>query len=117
MAQYTTYKDQNIGVGDTVRVHQEISEGDKKRVQIYEGIVIAIKNRGNGKSFTVRKIGANNIGVEKIFPLNLPSIQKIEIKRQGQVRRSKLYYLRDRIGKAATRIKEKNAFNKTATAK
>lgn len=117
MAQYTTYKDLEISVGDTVRVHQEITEGDKKRVQVYEGIVIAIKNRGNGKSFTVRKIGANNIGVEKIIPLNLPSIQKIEVKRQGQVRRSKLYYLRDRIGKAATRIKEKNAFNKATQAK
>lgn len=117
MAQYTTYNDQKISVGDTVRVHQDIVEGDKKRIQIYEGIVIAIKNRGNGKSFTVRKIGANNVGVEKIIPLSLPSIKKIEVKRRGQVRRSKLYYLRDRIGKAATRIKEKNAFNKAAAAK
>lgn len=117
MAQYMTYNDQEIAVGDTVRVHQEIVEGDKKRVQVYEGIVIAIKNRGNGRSFTVRKIGANNVGVEKIFPANLPSIQKIEVKRKGQVRRSKLYYLRDRVGKAATRIKEKSTFGKTAAAK
>lgn len=117
MAQYTTYQDQQIGVGDTVRVHQDIVEGDKHRIQIYEGIVIAIKNRGNGRSFTVRKIGANNIGVEKIIPLQLPSIKKIEVKRRGQVRRSKLYYLRDRIGKAATRIKEKNAFTKAVATK
>jgi large subunit ribosomal protein L19 len=111
MAQYFQYNDQNISTGDTVRVHQEIFEGEKKRVQIFEGIIIAIKNAGAGKSFTVRKIGSNSIGVEKIFPVQLPSIKKIEIKRHGQVRRSKLYYLRDRIGKAATRIKEKKTLN------
>jgi len=116
MAQYLEYKDQNISVGDTVRVHQEITEGDKKRIQIFEGIVIAIKNEGSGKSFTVRKIGANSIGVEKIFPVLLPSIKKIEVKRQGAVRRSKLYYLRDKVGKAASRIKEKNTFNKQTKA-
>jgi large subunit ribosomal protein L19 len=116
MAQYLEYKDQSISVGDTVKVHQEISEGDKKRIQIFEGIVIAIKNSGTGKSFTVRKIGANSIGVEKIFPTLLPSIKKIEVKRQGAVRRSKLYYLRDKVGKAASRIKEKNTFNKKVKA-
>ncbi|MDQ3008249.1 MAG: 50S ribosomal protein L19 [bacterium] len=107
MAQFCTFQDQTISVGDTLRISQEISEGDKKRLQIFEGIVIAIKNRGLGKSFTVRKIATNGIGVEKIFPLQLPSLKSIEVKRKGQVRRSKLYYLRDRIGKAATRIKEK----------
>lgn len=112
MAQYFTYQDQQISSGDTVRVHQEIIEGDKKRVQVFEGLVIAIKNRGAGKSFTVRKIGANAIGVEKIFPVLLPSLKKIEVKRQGSVRRNKLYYLRDKIGKAATRVKEKNTFTK-----
>ena len=95
-------------VGDTIRVHQEITEGESKRVQVFEGIVIAIKNRGRNKSFTVRKIGANNVGVEKIFPVFLPSIKKIEVKRKGKVRRSKLYYLRNKVGKAATRIKEKS---------
>ena len=109
MAQFFTYKDQNIAVGDTVRVHQQISEGEKSRVQIFEGIVIAIRNRGTGKSFIVRRIGSGNVGVEKIIPINMPSIQKIEVKRKGQVRRSKLYYLRDRIGKAATKIKEKKS--------
>lgn len=114
MAQYLTYQEQSISIGDTVRVHQEISEGDKKRIQIFEGIVIAIKNAGAGKSFTVRKIATNSIGVERIFPVMLPSIKKIEIKRQGQVKRAKLYYLRERIGKAASRIKEK-ATVRTAT--
>jgi len=113
MAQYLIHNDLKIGVGDTVKVHQEISEGDKTRIQIFEGLVIAIKNRGNGKSFTVRKIGANSIGVEKIYPINMPQIKKIEVKRKGPVRRAKLYYLRDRIGKAATRIKEKNTHSKT----
>lgn len=107
MSQYFKYQDQNISVGDTVRVHQEVIENEKQRIQIFEGIVIAVKNRGNNRSFTVRKIAANNIGVEKIFPVMLPTIKKIEVKRQGQVRRSKLYYLRDRIGKQATRVKEK----------
>jgi large subunit ribosomal protein L19 len=113
MSQFFTYHDQSIASGDTVRVHQEILEGGKKRVQVFEGIVIAIKNRGAGKSFTVRKIGANSIGVEKIFPVQLPSIKKIEVKRQGSVRRSKLYYLRDQVGKAATRVKEQSTFSET----
>ena len=107
------YNNKTISVGDSVQVHQEISEGDKKRIQIFEGIVIAIKNRGLGRSFTVRKIGANSIGVEKIFPVAMPGIKKIEVKRQGDVRRSKLYYLRDKVGKAASKIKEKNLFEKT----
>lgn len=114
MSQYFTYNDQVIGAGDTVRVHQEILEGDKKRVQVFEGIVIGVKNRGAGKSFTVRKMGANAIGVEKIFPVQLPSIKKIEVKRQGDVRRNKLYYLRGKLGKAATRVKEQSAFVQTA---
>lgn len=113
MAQSFTYQDQQISVGDTIRVHQTVVEADKKRTQVFEGIVIAIKNRGNNKSFTVRKIAANNVGVEKIFPVNLPSINQIELKRQGQVRRSKLYYLRERTGKQATRIKEKGSQSKT----
>ena len=117
MSQYLTYQDQQISVGDTVQIHQEIQEGDKSRTQIFEGLVIAIKNRGTGKTLTVRKVAAGSIGVEKIFPVNLPSIKQIEVKRKGQVRRSKLYYLRDRIGKAATKIKEKNTHAKAATKK
>jgi large subunit ribosomal protein L19 len=116
MAQSFTYNNQNFDIGSTIRVHQEIKEGGKARVQIFEGILIAIKNRGAGKSFTVRKIATNGIGVEKIFPVMLPSIKKIETKRKGNVRRAKLYYLRDRIGKAATRIKEKSSLRETAPA-
>lgn len=107
MAQYLKYQDQNISVGDSVKVHQEIVEGGKKRIQIFEGIVIAIKNSGSGKSITVRKITASGVGVEKILPVLMPSLKKIEVKRAGQVRRAKLYYLRERKGKAATKIAAK----------
>ena len=86
--------------GDTVRVHQLIVEGNKERVQVFEGVVIAKKNGGINESFTVRKI-SYNVGVEKIFPLNSPRVTKIEIKQRGHVRRAKLYYLRDLRGKAA----------------
>lgn len=113
MAQNFIYNDQKINVGDTVRVHQEISEGKKTRVQIFEGLVIAIKNREVNKTFTVRKIATGNVGVEKIFPLMIPSIKKIEVKRRGDVKRSKLYYLRDKVGKAASRVKEKSLFTET----
>jgi large subunit ribosomal protein L19 len=116
MAQYFDYQGTSINIGDTIRVHQEISEGGKTRIQVYEGIVIAIKNRGVNKSITVRKVATGGVGVEKIFPINLPSIKKIEVKRQGQVRRAKLYYLRDRKGKQATRIKEKSAVHQAVAA-
>lgn len=116
MANSFTINDTLISTGDTVRIHQEIAEGDKTRIQIFEGIVIAIKNSGNGRSFTVRKMGANGIGVEKILPIHMPAIKKIEVKRKGNVRRAKLYYLRNRIGKAATRIKEKTAVAPSAKA-
>ncbi|ACM92089.1 ribosomal protein L19 [Nautilia profundicola AmH] len=92
--------------GDTVRVAVEIKEGDKKRIQNFEGVVIAIKGQGAGKTFTVRKIGANNIGIERIFPLYSESIAGIEVVRKGKVRRAKLYYLRGKTGKKA-RIKER----------
>ncbi len=108
------YKDQQIAVGDTVRVHQEVVEAGKKRVQVFEGVVIAIKNRGLGQTFTVRKIATGGIGVEKIMPVNMPAIQKIEVKRKGNVHRAKLYFLRDRIGKSATKVKEQTAVVKPA---
>ncbi len=91
--------------GDTVRVAVNIKEGEKTRVQNFEGVCISIRGEGTGKSFIVRKIGANNVGVERIFPLYSDSIEKIEVLRRGRVRRSKLYYLRELRGKAA-RIKE-----------
>lgn len=112
MSQYLTFQDQTIAVGDNVAIHQKITEGSKTRTQIFEGLVIAIKGREAGRSMTVRKIGAGAIGVEKIFPLHLPSIEKIVVKRHGQIKRAKLYYLRDRLGKAASKVKEKNTFLK-----
>ena len=113
MANTFTHNTTDVHIGDTVRIHQSITDGDKTRTQLFEGLVIAIKNAGAGQSFTVRKIGANGIGVEKILPVRLPSIKSIEVKRKGHVRRAKLYYLRDRSGKAATRIKEKSAVAQT----
>ena len=92
--------------GDTVRVAVKIKEGNKERIQNFEGVVIAIKGTGTGKTFTVRKIGANGIGVERIFPLYSESIAGIEVVKKGKVRRAKLYYLRHKTGKQA-RIKER----------
>jgi large subunit ribosomal protein L19 len=110
MALSFTHQDTKVSVGDTIRLHQQINEGEDQRIQVFEGIVISIKNRGRNKTFTVRKIGANSIGVEKIVPVFMPSIEKIEVKRKGHIRKSKLYYLRDKKGKAATRVKEKEEF-------
>jgi large subunit ribosomal protein L19 len=86
--------------GDTVKVHVKIVEGDKQRIQAYQGVVIARQNGGIRESFTVRKI-SNGIGVERVFPLHSPSVEKIEIVTRGHVRRAKLYYLRNLRGKAA----------------
>ena len=91
--------------GDTVKVHVRVVEGGRERVQIFEGVVIARNGSGLRESFTVRKVSFG-VGVERVFPVHAPIIQKIEVMRRGDVRRSKLYYLRDRSGKAA-RIKEK----------
>ncbi len=91
--------------GDTVRVHVRVAEGGRERVQVFEGVVIARSGGGLRETFTVRKISFG-VGVERIFPVHAPIIQKLEVTRRGDVRRAKLYYLRDRIGKA-TRVKEK----------
>ncbi|PAF45460.1 50S ribosomal protein L19 [Helicobacter sp. 11S02629-2] len=91
--------------GDTLKVGIKITEGDKTRIQNFEGICIAVHGNGVDKTFTVRKMSANNIGVEKIFPLYSDALESIKVLRVGRVRRAKLYYLRDRKGKAA-RIKE-----------
>ena len=92
-------------VGDTVRVHVHIKEGNRERIQVFEGTVIAKKHGGIEETFTVRRI-SYGVGVEKVFPVHAPSIEKIEVVRHGRVRRAKLYYLRDRVGKSA-KIKEK----------
>lgn len=95
---------QNFQAGDVVRVHYKITEGNKQRVQVYEGTVIAIKNLGAGKTFTVRRV-SYDVGVERIFPLYSPTIEKIERVRSNKVRRAKLYFLRGKSGKKA-RLKE-----------
>jgi len=91
--------------GDTVRLSVTIKEGDKSRTQAYEGVCIAMRGEGTGKTVTVRKIGANGVGIERIFPLFSDSITEIKVIRRGRVRRAKLFYLRELAGKAA-RIKE-----------
>ena len=92
-------------IGDTVDVHVKIVEGDKERVQLFTGTVIAQKGRGMNRMFTVRRI-VNNEGVERIFPLHSPSVVDVKVRRSGHTRRSKLYFLRERVGKA-TRLREK----------
>ncbi len=87
-------------IGDTVKVHVKIKEGEKERVQIFEGTVIAKKHGGVQETFTVRRI-AHGCGIERVFPIHSPNVEKVEIVRNGKVRRAKLYYLRDRVGKAA----------------
>ena len=95
----------NFSTGDTIRVHAKIKEGNKERIQVFEGTVIKKQGGGARELFTVRKI-SNGIGVEKSWPLHSPVVDKIEVVRKGKVRRAKLYYLRDRVGKAA-KVKEK----------
>ncbi|MBC8428907.1 MAG: 50S ribosomal protein L19 [FCB group bacterium] len=99
-----------FGSGDTLRVHVQVTEGVKVRTQIFEGVVISRKGKGLSETFMLRKI-SNNIGVERIFPLHSPLIEKIEVIRLGKVRRAKLFYLRDKKGKAA-RTKERRTYGK-----
>ena len=91
-------------VGDTVKVYNKIKEGNRERIQVFEGTVVKRQNGGARETFTVRK-NSNGIGVEKTWPLHSPSVENIEVVRRGKVRRAKLYYLRDRVGKAA-KVKE-----------
>jgi large subunit ribosomal protein L19 len=92
--------------GDAVKVHVKVTEGNRSRVQVFEGDVIARRGSGVRESFTVRKISFNSVGVERTFPVHAPVIDRIEVVRRGKVRRAKLYYLRDRVGKQA-KIKER----------
>ncbi len=98
----------NFHPGDTVKVHVRITEGEKQRVQLFEGVVIALSKGGNRAAFTVRKI-SHGVGVERVFPLHLPSVEKVEVISQGKVRRAKLYYLRELRGKAA-RLKDRDTY-------
>ena len=95
----------NFSPGDTIKVHVKVKEGDKERIQVFQGVVISRKGGGSRQMFTVRKI-SGGVGVERMFPLYSPTIDRIEVERHGRVRRAKLYYLRDLRGKAA-RIEEK----------
>ena len=89
-----------LNIGDTVKVHVRIKEGEKERIQLFEGTIIAKRGGGISESFTVRRV-THGVGVERVFPIHSPNVSKVEIVRMGRVRRSKLYYLRDRLGKAA----------------
>jgi len=94
-----------FAIGDTVKVHVRITEGEKSRIQTFEGTVIAKKHGGVQETFTVRRV-AHGVGVERVFPMHSPSVEKVEVVREGKVRRAKLYYLRTKVGKAA-KVKSK----------
>ena len=98
--------DAKFNVGDSVRVHTKVVEGDKERIQVFSGVVMGKRGGGLNETFTVRRISYGE-GVERIFPLHSPRVDKIEVERQGEVRRAKLTYLRKRIGKGATLVKER----------
>ncbi|MBN1501891.1 MAG: 50S ribosomal protein L19 [Spirochaetes bacterium] len=98
-------REQNFEVGDTVKVHYKIVEGNRERIQAYEGVVIAVNNKCGSKTFTVRRVSFD-VGIERIFPLYSPRIDKIDVIRKSKVKKSKLYYLRDKKGKSA-KLKEK----------
>ena len=106
--------DSKFGVGDSVKVHTKVVEGDKERIQVFSGVVIGRRGRGLNETFTVRRISYGE-GVERIFPLHSPRVEKVEVEREGAVRRAKLTYLRKRLGKGATLVKEKE--EKAAPAK
>jgi large subunit ribosomal protein L19 len=96
----------SFAVGDSVRVHTKVVEGDKERIQIFSGVVIGMRGHGLNETFTVRRISYGE-GVERVFPLHSPRVEKVEVERKGSVRRAKLTYLRKRLGKGATQVKEK----------
>lgn len=102
-------------VGDGVRVHTKVREGDKERVQIFAGVVIALKGSGIHETFTVRRISYGE-GVERVFPVNSPNVEKIEVEKESEIMRARLYYLRDRQGKAAMAVKRKSYEDKAAVA-
>lgn len=108
--------DAKFNVGDAVRVHTKVVEGDKERIQVFAGVVIGKRGRGLNETFTVRRISYGE-GVERVFPIHSPRVEKIEVERHGSVRRAKLTYLRNRVGKGATMVKEKEAATPAAKAK
>jgi len=104
MANTTNLVGTVVHVGDLVRLHLKIKEGEKERIQVFEGLIISIRGRGENQTFTVRKIAAGNIGVERIFPSNFPNLAKVEIKKPGNVRRAKLYFIRYKSSKQVSQI-------------
>jgi len=102
-----------FGVGDTVRVHTKVVEGDKERIQVFSGVVIGRRGRGLNEMFTVRRISYGE-GVERVFPVHSPRVEKVEVERKGSARRAKLTYLRKRLGKSATLVKERDTRKHTA---
>ncbi len=105
----------NFNVGDSVKVHTKVVEGDKERIQIFAGVVLGIRGRGLNQTFTVRRISYGE-GVERIFPIHSPRVDKVEVERAGAVRRAKLTYLRERVGKGAMAVREKETFREKKTA-
>lgn len=107
MANQIKWQDKiEFGVGDTLKVSLAVKEGEKTRSQVFQGIVIAIRGTGEGKNFIIRKIAAGGVGVERILPISSPIINGVEVVKRGKVRRAKLYYLRNLLGKKATKIKD-----------
>ena len=107
--------DAKFNVGDSVKVHTKVVEGDKERIQIFAGVVIGRRGRGLNSTFTVRRISYGE-GVERVFPVHSPRVEKVEVERRGEVRRAKLTYLRKRLGKGATLVKEKETRTTAAAA-
>ncbi len=105
----------NFGIGDSVRVHTKVVEGDKERIQVFSGVVIGRRGHGLNETFTVRRISYGE-GVERVFPIHSPRVERIEVERSGSVRRAKLTYLRSRLGKGATLVKEKENRSTKASA-
>lgn len=98
--------DTPVSIGDTIRLSQRIREGEKERIQNYEGMVIAIKGNQGERTITVRRIGAGAIGIEKIIPVDLPSLSAVKVLKRSKIRRSKLYFLRERVGKESLRLED-----------
>lgn len=112
-AQFLKKEKPAFNVGDSVRVHTKVVEGDKERIQIFSGVVIGRRGHGINETFTVRRISYGE-GVERVFPIHSPRIDKVEVERKGSVRRAKLTYLRKRVGRGATLVKEKSSTNSAA---
>ena len=114
MALSTTHNSSQFHIGDLVRVHQKIQEDSKTRIQVFEGTVIAIRGEGENKSFTVHRIGTGGIRIERIFPLSSPFVEKIEVKAPGHVRRSKIYYIREKTSREIADITKPRRIRKPA---